>query len=67
MSRCKGNTLAIWGILVLGGGAIVAAVSAGEKDISIALVTITGTALGGLIQYITNRGTEAPSSKEPEV
>lgn len=62
MTRCKGNTIAVWGIFALGAGCIGAIVYARDQDITAALSPLAGVALGGLVQFITNRGTEATAA-----
>lgn len=64
MTRCKGNTIAVWGIFALGAACIGAIVYARDKDITAALSPLAGVALGGLVQFITNRGVEPQKSAE---
>jgi len=63
-SQCKGNTTAVTGIILLGGACIAGVLYARDKDTTISLSPLIGVALGGLVQYITNR-TGAPDKPLP--
>lgn len=57
--RCKGNTIALLGILLQGVGCITAIVYSRDKEITATLGPLAGVALGGLIQYVNNRSGES--------
>lgn len=65
MNRCKGNTAAVYGLIVMGIATIIASkFGGGDKEINVGLITLGGSVAGALGQYITNKQQSSTSNDE---